>query len=219
MDLNIHLIFLPFLMLLGSIINRLRGADYKIWIIKLSHVAKLSFGLLFGYICFKISNNYWSFLSIILYPLGESFGWGKWIGTCIDKKSRYDEKEGYRKIFGIEINDGIHLLANSIVKERDDFLLYSRIALMIRAVYWFLPLFILAAVLGCTSIIQFIIALLIISIAFPISIEIGRIEFDYIFIDEPDVYGNPPSWSDMIWRRAEVVKGAFQLLAVFILLM
>jgi uncharacterized membrane protein len=86
---------------------------------------------------------------LVAYLLGESFGWGKWIGavphwhdpnfTQADYLASplYPRKDGK--------SNGVHWLANKIAPETKDFRAYGCVALVLRgALWWVLPLTALA---------------------------------------------------------------------------
>ena len=88
---------LPIFIVGFSILNRIRGGwlvnDYKYfntnWVI----------ALFFGAIPYVVSGNAWFILAgAVAYLLGESDGWGKWIGHITNGGDSRNEKEG---IFGI----------------------------------------------------------------------------------------------------------------------
>ena len=195
--------------ILYALLNRVRGADIEFRFIKFDFIAKLLMGFTFG---FLVSENYLViFLCIILFFIGESFGWGKWIGTLIDGKPRYDTQEGRSEfiIFGrkIVIWDGIHHLANLIINERKNHVGYAIIALFIRGIYWFGPLFIIAYLTNSCDIDKMLIRLGLISMWFPLSILIAE------HIKMPNIKGfiisNEHNGKHQ-WEKAEIVYGFIQ---------
>lgn len=112
-----------------------------------------------------------------LYMLGESMGWGKWVGSLchpestITLESRYADDEGTRFPF-------IHKTANAIVKERENYLRYCQVALAIRGLYWWLPLLMFMAVIGITSYWVAILGSILLGIGFPLACYIGS-KLDY----------------------------------------
>lgn len=169
----IYLILIPAM----SLLNRVRGGLFNVntWII----------GIFFGILSGVITASYVAtFIGLGLYMLGESMGWGKWIGSIGERVPKYDEYEG--------IYNGIHWLANRIVDEHDDYLNYSRIALAIRGWYWFAPLLTMYAFYGVIGWVEATVLSVLIAGAFPLSVEIGRI-----------------IKKGMYWEASEYVYGAF----------
>ena len=141
------------------ILNRLRGTN-GVW-------SKFN-GLLLAYIIYSVSHNHYLALAVgIGYVIGESFGWGEWIGNLSCHKSDVG-------VLGDEgKNNGIQWLASKIVPDyTTNYINYCRVALTIRGFYWwfptlsplyfvgFEPLFLL----GCV---------MFLSVGFPIACEVG----------------------------------------------
>jgi len=173
-----------------AILNRLRGTRGLFATIN---------GIILGLIYYYFTNDYkTSILIAIGYVLGESFGWGKWIGIIGSRKPQYHIKEG--------LENGIHFIANLIILEKKDFLNYARLALAIRGFYWWLP------VIGFMDIpLEYkIISLFVLSIGFPLSVEIGRLTENKIGFKHFTGY----------WEQAEVYYGLIQdivLITIFML--
>lgn len=147
-----------------TILNRLRGSD-GLW-------AKI-IGLLLGLIVCIAFDNIGVTLTIMFgYIIGESFGWGLWVGSLTDRADGYTlylngEREG--------ANNGIHWMASHIIKPtQESWINYCRVALAIRGLYWWtIPL----SVLYFVGLPPYFIAgaLLFLSISFPLACEIGYI--------------------------------------------
>lgn len=181
-----------------AILNRLRGHGtvfdfgyisingnmlYALYILAL-------FALLFSWLA--------GVCAAVLYTIGESFAWGKWVGAILRRSSNPVDDDGRSFPF-------IHYIANSIIKEKSDYLNYSRLALAIRGFIWWSPLLIIAGVYGLS---WWIVAAnsLLLAIALPISVEVGRImRFEFSFW-EVDV--------ESAWERSEFVYGIFQFMCV-----
>ena len=136
-----------------------------------------------------------------LYMLGESMGWGKWVGSLAHPESttsleaRYADDEGTRFPF-------IHKTANAIVKERENYLGYCQVALAIRGLYWWLPLLMFMAVVGITSYWLAILGSILLGIGFPLACYIGS-KLDY----------NGKLWKinySKGWENQELVYGLMQ---------
>ena len=143
------------------ILNRLRGTD-GLW-------SKI-IGLLLALVVQIAFNNPYASIAVGLgYIIGESFGWGLWVGTLsVQREKGYalkDEGEGR--------NNGIEWLATRIIKPtQENWLNYCRVALTIRGFYWWLPtltpLYFVGfnpyVLLGCIAFL---------SVGFPIACELG----------------------------------------------
>jgi len=110
-----------------TILNRLRGTWG--WFSKVV-------GILIAVMVYLCSDNYYVATAAGLgYVLGESFGWGAWVGTlsCRPRNSsvQSDTTEGR--------NNGIFWLASRVYNPKTEWYNFSIVALAIRGVYWWLP--------------------------------------------------------------------------------
>ena len=146
-----------------TILNRLRGT----WAI----MAKVT-GVVLG-IAFYIATGevYMSAMITIGYILGESMGWGKWIGGIISghrgpaTAQQQAEKEG--------TNNGIHWIANRIAPQTVNFYRYSQVALFIRGFYWWAITLFPLTYAGFMPAGEWILASVLVGAGFPISVMIG----------------------------------------------
>ena len=111
------------------ILNRLRGTN-GVW--------SKAIGLLFALIIEMVYHNPYVTIAVGLgYIIGESFGWGLWLGSIAERADGYSlylkgEREG--------ANNGIHWLASHIVEPtKETWLNYCRVAMVIRGFYWYVP--------------------------------------------------------------------------------
>lgn len=126
------------------------------------------------------------------YLLGESFGWGKWIGSIGTRTPNPNEQEG-TKI-------GIHYLANLVFNEKKDYLNYARLALFLRgALWWFLTLLPLV-IFGYIGYATFAICVVFLGVVFPLSVEIARLTQNKISF----------KYFKGFWEQAEVYYGLAQ---------
>lgn len=172
-----------------AVLNRLRGAY--------GWMAKVIGALLGGAFYLATSDLYISLAIAIGYILGESFGWGKWIGGIYSKHTvataeNLAEEEGY--------NNGVHWLANKIHPELVNYYHYCLTALALRGMLWFtltlLPVYAAAYI----STYAFAFAIIVLGIGFPISIILGaktapKFSFNYM---------------EGYWEHAEVWYGLMQ---------
>lgn len=183
------------LCILAGILNRLRGTGVlkhfgtlhmgsKNIEIKLvwNHIYGLYFGLIFGYISGSILIG---FLTLIAYLIGESKGWGEWVGalTTTDVKDEEWLQKQYKDNEGIGF-PFIHQIANWLEPEQiegtleerlEQYNKYATLALTLRGIYWFLPMMIVAIVAGLVSWYVGLVSLVLVGIGFPLACFIGKI--------------------------------------------
>lgn len=181
------------------ILNRLRGTQ-GIW-------SKI-IGLLLALVVQITFNNPYVAIAVGLgYIIGESFGWGEWIGTLTgDRNFKQLNEEGK--------NNGIQWLASKVIDPSKDWINYCRVALTIRGFYWWLPtlapLYFVGfnpyVLLGCIAFL---------SVGFPIACELG-----YYFRDKVSFEKFGLSYSGG-WELQEGFYGLMQdvvLFSLFILI-
>lgn len=113
-----------------TILHRLRGT----W----SWMAKVV-GLIVGILIFLCTLNPTAgILGIIAYVLGESFGWGKWVGGIIKGYCYATEKDLKDKTGK---SWGVHYIANFVFNEKKYFQEYCYLALILRGLVYWIPLF------------------------------------------------------------------------------
>lgn len=212
-----------------AILNRIRGGGLNYLIKYISGISKPAIGLIISALAYHSHPDRWvwwvTLVYIALYWGGESFGWGKWVGTVLDGEPRYSEDEGKIEIFGVTIWDGIHHIANAIVPERVNCVLYSKIALVVRGLYWWAPLFIFSYIIGTVTGMAHVLWVIVIAVGFPGSLLIAKeikLKIPPIMksvIDGKVVSYGDHSQTDKNWIEAEVVYGFIQgvvLAAVFL---
>lgn len=198
--------WLPVFVLCFAFLNRLRGSDVRFGI-KGSTAAKAIICAALAYPALRIG-IYYALIPPILYLIGESFGWGKWVASIIDEKPQYDENEGLIIIGKLRIWDGIHHIADFIAPEKLDYMNYSMTALCIRGLYWWGPLFLYYAILGLFPFMEIIAYLVILSATFPICFILSRDLLDYL----PKI-----DLLDNAWEWGEFFYGGIQGIAIFFL--
>lgn len=184
-----------------TILNRLRGTE-GLW----SKIIGLLLALI---VQIAFDNPYVSVAVGLGYIIGESFGWGLWVGTVSEQREKawhlHDEGEGR--------NNGIEWLASKIVKPTEEtWVSYCRVALAIRGFYWWLPTlaplyfvgFNPLLLLGCITFL---------SVGFPIACEIGYRTAKLFSFEK---YGFSVRGG---WEHQEVWYGLFQDVVIFILLL
>lgn len=139
------------------ILNRLRGTDglwSKIIGLLLALVVQIAFG-----------NPYVATAVGLGYIIGESFGWGEWVGTLSCNRTAVEANEEGK-------NNGIQWLASKVFKPETDWLNYCRVALTIRGFYWWLPTLAPLYFVGFNPY-YLAIAVVLLGVGFPIACEIG----------------------------------------------
>lgn len=136
---------------------------------------------------------------ISFYFLFECFGWEKWTSWIFWRgESWVQPRIGFYNAKEIWVDQ----LANLIVHEGKNYLWHCRVALFLRGVWWFGPLWVLFGVLGVASIWLCLAAILVIGLGFPVSCELARL------------VGTPPAWLGPYlhneWEFAEAVHGLVQ---------
>lgn len=230
----IEIILLGIMILISGILNRLRGTGlikhfgiitlpyvYKTPI-KISLVWNHIYGLYIGIIVSVLTLNVgWGVLALVLYIVGESKGWGEWIGTLTRHEhmteeillKNYNDNEGKKFPY-------IHQIANFFIKEKiyaeldiatKQYMRYATLALFLRGIYWWLPLYLLLAYLKLISFPEAFIGVLIISIMFPINCIISR----YVGF-------NKKIWKVQFsrgWENQEFLNGMVQGLVLWVLIL
>ena len=140
-----------------TLLNRLRGTQglwSKIIGLLLALVVQIAFG-----------NPYVSVAVGLGYIIGESFGWGEWVGTLTgDRNFKQLNEEGK--------NNGIQWLASKFIEPSKDWINYCRVALTIRGFYWWLPTLAPLYFVGF-SVESLAIAIILLSVGFPLACELG----------------------------------------------
>lgn len=191
-----------------SVLNRLRGTgvikhfgtlrveEIKIWkliIPKIEVEVKLVwnhiYGLYLALIIGLLSTNVWAGLAVLVaYLVGESKGWGEWVGALTRWETKdeewlqrqYDDEEGWGLPF-------IHNIANFICKEQIDGTLeekliqynkYAITALVVRGMLWWGLVYGVMALFGIISGLAALVATVVLGIGFPVACELGK-RWDY----------------------------------------
>lgn len=201
-------ILIAVIVILCALCNRLRGTgvikhfgtlridEMKIWKLTLpkievevnlvwNHVYGLYLALVFG----LLAMNVWAGLAVLVaYLVGESKGWGEWVGAL----TRWETKDEEWLQIQYKDNEGvgfpyIHQIANAIVKERIEGTLeeklkqyhkYATLALALRGMFWWGLVYGVMALFGVISGLAALVATVVLGIGFPIACELGK-RWDY----------------------------------------
>ena len=187
-----------------GLLNRLRGTgvikhfgtlrvdEMKIWKLTLPKIeveVKLVWNHVYGlYLALIIglpSMNILAGLAVLVaYLVGESKGWGEWVGALTRWETKDEEwlQQQYKDNEGVGF-PYIHQIANIIVKEQIEGTLeerlkqyhkYARLALTLRGMFWWGLVYGVMAVFGIISGITAVVATVLLGIGFPIACELGK---------------------------------------------
>lgn len=153
---------------------------------------------------------------LVAYLVGEAKGWGEWIGS-LTRHEPWDEEmlqRNYRDEEG-KTFPFIHQIANSVCKEQIDgsfeerakqYRKYATLALMLRGMYWWLPVYLVMVAFGVISWYVAASAVVVLGLMFPIAAELGkRWKFERVY----DLKFVKLSFSRG-WENQELVYGFMQ---------
>ena len=159
--------------MIEPILNRWRGTGDIVTISKLRITGTMIYALYLGALFGLVTQSYAvSAITLIGFLAGESFGWGKWVGTLVtdepkDLEKEYADKEGYNFPY-------IHYIANAIQPERENFRRYCTVALGIRGAVWAMFLYIGLIGLGYIAWYDYFVVILAYGIGFPLASWLGK---------------------------------------------
>ena len=181
-----------------SFLNRLRGTGDVFCISKFAVTGNMIYAIYIGLVIGLLTSSVLNALIIAgLFILGESMGWGKWIGylTSDDHPENYNDKEGYNFPF-------IHQTANLLANEKEHYRLYCQLALGLRGFYWWILPYLFMAYIDLISYYEAVLFSILLGVLFPIACEIGK-KLDY----------NGKFWIinySKGWENQELIYGLFQ---------
>lgn len=215
------------LLLISILLNRLRGTGLLKYFgilnlfnkkieIKLvwNHIYALYIGLVIGLLSMNI---YAGLLALAVYIAGEAKGWGEWIGALtkydlVDEKwleEQYQDNEGKKFPY-------IHYVADFFQPERIPFantdvnikqyFRYAALALVLRGIYWWLPVYMVMAYFGVISYAEALTIGISLGLSFPIACKLGKI---WNFNKKIGIVSFSKGWENQ-----EIVYGLFQGLAI-----
>lgn len=223
------------IVLTGAVLNRLRGTGvlYSFCTIKLwkdnhlelkivwNHIYALYLSIIVGVLVMDGYGLYAGISVFILYMIGESKGWGEWVGALcnydthkMDEKwllKQYEDKEGkgFPFIFAIAnffIKEKIEGEAVSLNKRISHYLKHATLALILRGYFWYVLIFFIPYFFNLLNIIEYISIVWLLSISFPMACYLGKITDinGKLFIVE---YSRG-------WHNQELYNGLFQGIAI-----
>ena len=179
------------------LLNRWRGTGIIFWKIKGVQIYAL-----YLFILITLLSNFINGLSItVLFLIGESFSWGKWVGYLTEDNhiKQYDNNTGKSFPF-------IHYIANFFIKEKEDYYRYCQIALSLRGFVWWSPVLIYLGYIHLLDWYLVCINILILSYGFPYACYLGKM-FDFEYKSK---YLNLSKG----WENQELIYGLFQFLCI-----
>ena len=187
-----------------GLLNRLRGTgvikhfgtlrvdEMKIWKLTLPKIeveVKLVWNHVYGlYLALIIglpSMNILAGLAVLVaYLVGESKGWGEWVGALTRWETKDEEwlQQQYKDNEGVGF-PYIHQIANIIVKEQIEGTLeerlkqyhkYARLALTLRGMFWWGLVYGTASMFGIVSVLTAVVITVALGIGFPVACELGK---------------------------------------------
>ena len=157
------------------LLNRWRGTGDVLRVGNFRVTGIMLYALYLMVVVTMLSEWYYGLAFVVMFVAGESYAWGKWVGYLVDYEDEhspeYDSKVG--KSFPY-----IHYIANAIVSERMNYKRYCQVALALRGLVWFAPMY---ALLGYAELINWIevaVISIVLAIGFPIAAYAGR-NWDY----------------------------------------
>ena len=219
-------LILAIILVLSAFGNRVRGTGVikhfgtlKLFNkeIEIKFVGNHLYGLWITLVLGVATMHAWLGLAILIaYLVGESKGWGEWVGSLsrvepwTEEHLQGDYKDDEGKTFPF-----IYQISNFFIKEKIDgtfeeqckqYRKHATLALMLRGIYWWLPVYLVLAAFGVIGWQVAVIAGVVLGIVFPIAAEIGRrIKFTRIY----DLKFIKLSFSPG-WENQEIVYGALQ---------
>ena len=191
MEILLLTVLIPFL-------NRWRGTGDIFYISKFAITGTMIYALYMFILVSILSNPIYGFIATLLFLVGESLAFGKWVGYLTYPENYNKEQfEANKKGSNFPF---IHQTANYFINQSNSFK-YSVLALSIRGLYWWLPLYLLFAYIGLINYFEAIVIGFLLGIGFPIACILSRkftFRFDYKYLKCTDN-----------WHRQELIYGLF----------
>lgn len=195
-----------------------------------NHVYALLMSLLIVVLLYK-SNTvedliYAGIAAIVFYIVGESKGWGEWVGslTIQDNKKNWvwlqkqyidDEGKSFPFIFSIAnffIKEKMHRSENMILgdihldRAIDQYIRHATLALILRGMFWWLMAYMPFVMLGIINMYEYISIVLFLGLVFPIACYLGK---------KTNIKGRLLFFNySQGWENQELYYGAFNGLVV-----
>ncbi len=210
-------IFILILLLpLPVLLNRWRGTGAIVTIGKFRLIGNIIYALyIAGIVGCAYALTFGGWISVgygllggILYIFGESFAWGKWVGwlTNYDGVGKPDYNNDDGRSFPY-----IHYIAQSIVKQENDYTRYCEVALAIRGLFWWLPLLVLLGTIDLISWYQVAFSSIFLAVGFPVACYLGTL----LKVEYKSKYLNLSQG----WENQEVFYGLFHWIGIALVIM
>ena len=146
-----------------------------------NHVYGLYLALVFG----LLAMNVWAGLAVLVaYLVGESKGWGEWVGALTRWETKDEEwlQQQYKDNEGVGF-PYIHQIANAIVKEQIEGTLeeklkqyhkYAALALTLRGMFWWGLVYGTASMFGVVNVLESVVITVVLGIGFPVACWLGK---------------------------------------------
>ena len=183
------------------------------------------YGLIIATILGVVGGVWLGLAVFVAYIIGEAKGWGEWVGS-LTRHEPWDEQmlQGNYKDEEGKTFPFIYQIANFFIKEKIDgtfeeqcrqYRKHATLALMLRGMYWWLPVYLVMAAFGVISFGVAVIAGVVLGAAFPLACELGRRwKFERVY----DLKFIKLSFSQG-WENQEVVYGAMQGLVFWLVVL
>lgn len=187
------------MIVLEAILNRLRGTGDVLRVGNFVITGIMLYALYLMIVVSLVTEWYYALAFGVLFIAGESYAWGKWIGFLVDYENKHEPEYDSKVGKGFPY---IHYIVNYVVDERIDYKRYCQVALAIRGLVWWLPLYLLFAFIGFISYVEAILLGIAVGIGFPVAAYVGR-NWDY---------NNKIGVLEFKrgWENQEIVYGAMQ---------
>ena len=179
-----------------------------------NHIYGLYLALVFG----LLTMNVWAGLAVLVaYLVGESKGWGEWIGALTRWETKDEEwlQKQYKDNEGVGF-PYIHQIANAITKEQIEgtfeeklkqYHRYAILALTLRGMFWWGLVYGTASVFGIVNILEAVAITVALGIGFPVACWLGK------KMDFSKKYGI--LHLSRGWENQELVYGVMQGIALW----
>lgn len=216
---------------LCAISNRLRGTGTLLKLFQFTMFSKtvnvnFNGNLLYAFylglvVGFLTMNVYAGLLTVIAFIIGESKGWGEWVGTL----TRYEPMTPEILEMDYKDNEGktfpfIHQIANFFIKEQKDeniyysfsdavkqYFKYARLALILRGLWWWSLVYTVMYIYDLINIYELVLFSVLISLLFPVACKLGKM-WHYTGTKLKIVNFSRG------WENQEVIYGIFQGLII-----
>lgn len=192
------------MIILEAILNRLRGTGDVLRVGNFSVTGIMLYALYLIIVISLVTEWYYALAFGVLFVAGESYAWGKWIGFLVDYENKHEPEYDSKVGKGFPY---IHYIADALAPETRNYKLYCQIALAIRGLVWFAPMYALLGYAGLISFIEVVSISVVLAVGFPYACYIGR-RWDYAYKFGVLEFKRG-------WENQEIAYGAIQGIALW----